>query len=101
VKHAFVTLLVMLLPIHPCQSQEAGPPATAAATTATASEGFFVNGSSFAVIADTLKMDRGAHIGFSFRTCSPGTEPEDRSHSYNRELQRQRCKNLQRSEKRF
>lgn len=36
------------------------------------SEGFFFNGSSYAVISETLRLERGSHIGFSFRTCTSG-----------------------------
>jgi len=38
-------------------------------------EGFFINGSSYAVISETLHLERGSHIGFSFRTCSTGKVP--------------------------
>lgn len=38
------------------------------------SEGFFVNGSSYAVISETLRIERGSHVGFSFRTCASGKE---------------------------
>ena len=52
------------------------PPVTSAASPAPAvqqsSEGFFFNGSSYAVISETLRLERGSHIGFSFRTCTSG-----------------------------
>lgn len=38
----------------------------------TASEGFFLNGSSYATLPEGLKLEPGSLIGFSFRTCLPG-----------------------------
>ncbi len=35
-------------------------------------EGFFLNGSSFAVTSGVLSLAGGSSIGFSFRTCTPG-----------------------------
>ena len=81
-----IVLLQSLLPC--CQMQEISPDTvTSSAPVATSpvattsnenrqsqqtGEGFFVNGSSYAVISETLKLDRGSHIGFSFRTCTSG-----------------------------
>ncbi len=36
------------------------------------SEAFFLNGTSYALISDTLSLSPGRRIGLSFRTCSPG-----------------------------
>ena len=82
------TLLLLLLPALPsCRSQAVPstsdltvqPPATSPTPPPTSlvdgrqsGEGFFMNGSSYAVIAETLRMERGSHIGFSFRTCTTG-----------------------------
>ncbi len=35
-------------------------------------EGFFLNGSSYAVLSEGLRLDPGSLLGFSFRTCLPG-----------------------------
>lgn len=36
------------------------------------SEGFFLNGSSYAVLSKGLLLEPGSLVGFSFRTCLPG-----------------------------
>lgn len=36
------------------------------------SEGFFLNGSSYAVLPEGLNLEPGSLVGFSFRTCMPG-----------------------------
>ena len=38
----------------------------------TEAEGFFRNGSSYAVISENWKPEPGSLLGFSFRTCAPG-----------------------------
>jgi hypothetical protein len=73
-------LIYMTIPLHWCNSQSTPTnpvrseaiDASVGGHAAATSEGFFLNGSSYVVISDSLNLDAGSLIGFSFRTCSPG-----------------------------
>jgi hypothetical protein len=61
-------LLLLLVPAIFLIVEPAGAQLNADVST----EGFFLNGSSYAIISDTLSLSGGAMIGLSFRTCTPG-----------------------------